>query len=429
MAWKADTKRAAMIGYTFFETDERLKRHVRALRAQGFAVDVISLRDPRNIHATTLDGVRVFRPLARQYGKTGKLRTFGAYALFTLAVFWVLLRNSLRGNRYDLLHVNNMPNFIIFGALPFRIFGVPVLLDVHDTMPEIYQDRFGVPARHWMIRALMLEERVCMKLADFVLTTEDTKLARLRENGLEPSKTAVTLNLADTSVFPEPALPTQVTPAETFRVVYHGTLAHRLGVDLAIRAVAQARANIPGLRLEIYGDGEQREMLNALISELALQDHVYLSNGFVPMEDLVERLLGADLAVIPSRSNVATALMLPVKLLEYARLGIPVLATPTKTIRHYFGDGKVAYVAAEDAEALAAAFVRMHTEPERRLALARAARGFFARYTFENERQRYQQIVLAMTSPGWNRRRERVALVALHEPREAVAHDVPGERG
>ena len=44
--------------------------------------------------------------------------------------------------------------------------------------------------------------------------------------------------------------------AETFNLVYHGTMAERLGVDLLIRAVARLRERIPGLRLHLWGHGD-----------------------------------------------------------------------------------------------------------------------------------------------------------------------------
>ncbi|GMU90984.1 MAG: hypothetical protein AMXMBFR4_00420 [Candidatus Hydrogenedentota bacterium] len=387
-------KRIAMVGYTFYASDERLKRHVANLLDAGYAVDVVTLIDPRGARETDEEHVSFFLPMARHFERQGKVRMFLEYARFTVLAGLILLRNHLFRNSYALIHINNMPNFILFGALPLRLLGVPVLLDVHDTMPEIYQNKAGVPERHWMIRALFVEERVCMKLASFVITTEHTKWERLLENGLRKEKSAVTLNLADPSLFPRFDIPDGPVPAKPhFRLVYHGTLTHRLGMDIAIRAVALARSRIPHIRLEITGDGEQRPELLALTQELGIQDAVHFSDGFVPTEELTELLKGADLAVVPSRNNIATSLMLPVKLLEYVQLGIPVVTVATPTITRYFTEGMVHFVPPENPEALADKIVYLYERPELRLETARKARTFFERHNFETERDTYRAVV------------------------------------
>ena len=54
-------------------------------------------------------------------------------------------------------------------------------------------------------------------------------------------------------------------------MVYHGTLARRLGLDIAIRAVARLDRTSPRIELRIIGAGEEREPLIALRDELGLQ--------------------------------------------------------------------------------------------------------------------------------------------------------------
>ncbi len=390
-----------MVGYTFFASDERLKRHTRALRAMGYEVDVVSLLNPRTEPERDGDGVRFSLPRARHYARQGKLRVIIEYLLFALAVAGVLFREGVWRGRYDVVHVNNMPNFLVFSALPLRwLRGTPVLLDVHDTMPEIYMERFQAGPGHPIIRLLRWEERLSLMAASYVITTEATKLERLRENGLGQRPAEVTLNLADTSVFPCPDLDGAPRPNDPLRLVYHGTLTRRLGVDIALDALAHVRDALPPFRFEVYGDGEQRDALLEQRAALGLEEVVSFSDGFVPMEALVARLLGADLALLPSRQNVATALMLPVKLLEYARLGIPVVAVRTRTIAHYFAEDMITAVPPEDPAALGRAIVHLAGDATARREQARRARRFFDTHTFEAERARYQAVVRGLAEPG-----------------------------
>jgi glycosyltransferase involved in cell wall biosynthesis len=393
----AANKHLAMIGYTFYAGDQRLRRTVRTLRKDGWTVDVITLRNPRTEAEHDQDGVKFFLPRTRDYGHQGKVRQIYEYVAFTIAAGWIMLRNHLFRQRYAIVHVNNMPNFLIFGALPLRLLGVPVLLDIHDTMPEIYQDKFKVGPEHWIIRILQFEEWLCIKLSDFVLTTEHTKWERLQKNGLSTKKSAVTLNLADPATFPLQPI-ADIRPAHNpFRLVYHGTLARRLGMDVALRAVALLRGRIPGLRLEITGDGEQRLELLALANELQINDLVHFSDGFVAGEELLGRLAGADLAVVPSRNNIATGLMLPVKLLEYVTLGIPAVTVATPTITRYFDHSQVRFVPEENPQALADAIEYLYHHPEERRQLAVNAREFFKQHDFAAYQQIYMDVVHNLT--------------------------------
>lgn len=387
-----------MIGYTFYAADQRLRRTVRTLRTDGWSVDVITLENPRGQREQNTEGTTFFLPRARYYGPQGKFRQIYEYLRYTLSTGRILLWNHLFRRKYAIVHVNNMPNFLLFAALPLRLLGVPVLLDIHDTMPEIYQDKFGVGPTHWIIRMLRIEERLCMKLADFVLTTEHTKWERLQSNGLSTTKSAVTLNLADPATFPlQPIRDLPLTPSGSFRIVYHGTLTRRLGMDLAIRAVATLRHRVPGIRLEITGDGEQRPELLELTKELGAEDLVHFSEGFVAGEKLAERLAGADLAVVPSRNNIATSLMLPVKLLEYLSLGIPAVAVKTPTIMRYFNEEQVRFVPEEDPEALADAIEFLFQHPVERRELAISARRFFEKYDFASQQRQYLDVIHHLT--------------------------------
>ena len=56
-------------------------------------------------------------------------------------------------------HAHNMPDFLVFAALPARLFGRPVIDDVHDLMPELYHEKFGVGEGGRMLWALRLQER------------------------------------------------------------------------------------------------------------------------------------------------------------------------------------------------------------------------------------------------------------------------------
>ena len=58
-----------------------------------------------------------------------------------------------------------LPDFLVFAALPLRLAGVPVILDLHEAMPEFFRSRFPRAANPVAYRLLRLQERVSIGLA------------------------------------------------------------------------------------------------------------------------------------------------------------------------------------------------------------------------------------------------------------------------
>src|SRR5262249_13644819 len=206
MANFQNRRRIALIGYTFYESDPRLHMYVDYLKSGGYDIDVFVLAKPNGLPPPGENSVSFFMAGKRCFERQSNRQYLADYIRFTFAVCWLLLKHQFEGRRYAAIHVNNMPNLLIFGALPLRVFGVRILLDIHDTMPEIYKVRSGSKVSPWITRILSFEEWLCTKLASYVITSEHTKQDRLLQNGLSRSKSSVILNLANPNLFPESVL-------------------------------------------------------------------------------------------------------------------------------------------------------------------------------------------------------------------------------
>jgi glycosyltransferase involved in cell wall biosynthesis len=78
--------------------------------------------------------------------------------------------------------------------------------------------------------------------------------------------------------------------------------------------------------------------------------------------------------------------MLPVKLLEYVALGIPVVAPRLKCIRHYFTESMVSFFEPEDVDSMAASILALYRDPDRRQAQARQAKTFLDRFGWDRHK-------------------------------------------
>jgi glycosyltransferase involved in cell wall biosynthesis len=95
------------------------------------------------------------------------------------------------------------------------------------------------------------------------------------------------------------------------------------------------------------------------------------------------------LGVVSNRRNIATELMLPVKMLEYVALGIPVVAPPLRTIKHYFSDDMLSYFEAEDVDSLSSAILDAYRSQEKRLMQVKNARKFLDQYGWERQKKEF----------------------------------------
>lgn len=245
--------------------------------------------------------------------------------------------------RYRLIHINNMPDFLVFATGLPRLLGRPVIHDIHDLMPELYLEKFASGEKHWVVRALKAQERWSGIFASAVITVEERLKDILAERGIPRAKIHVLMNLPDDRIFAQRS-PIPIKPFDSlFVLVYHGTLARRLGLDIAIQAAARARDAIPHLELRIIGAGEERERLIQLRGQLGLEKVVTFSEGFVPVEQIPTLIADADLGLIPLRIHSGTDIMLPTKLLEYVTAGIPCVVPRTGTITRYFDENMVRF--------------------------------------------------------------------------------------
>jgi len=386
--------RVLMVAYTNYRRDPRVRREAEALVEAGHEVVFLARRQPGEPKRETIAGVDVIKTIGLQSKCVSFAEYLVDYLTFFLQVNLHLLRHPFR---YQLVHINNMPDFLAFAAWLPRMLGRPVIHDVHDLMPELFIEKFASGNRHWMVRALLLQERWAGRFATAVLTVEERLKDILAGRGIARERIHVLMNLPDDRIFaPRPA-PQAKADGARFVLVYHGTLARRLGLDIAIAAADRLRGTIPNLQLRIIGAGEERDRLIAMRDELGLEDIVSFSDGFVPVERIPSLIEDADIGLIPLRISGGTDIMLPTKLLEYVLVGIPCVTPKTGTISRYFDDSMVEFFDAENVDSLAGAVLRLYADPDRRRQLsAQATQRFADAYRWREHKNIYTNLVAGL---------------------------------
>jgi glycosyltransferase involved in cell wall biosynthesis len=380
-----------MAAYTNYRRDPRVKREAEALVEAGHRVVFLASRQPGEPKRETIAGVEIIKTIGLKNKRTSVVVYMLDYAMFFFMISLHLLLHPLR---YRLIHVNNMPDFLVFATWLPRLLGRPVIHDVHDLMPELYLEKFGSGEKHWVVQALKMQERWAGKFASAVLTVEERLRDILSERGIPREKIHVLMNLPDDRIFAPRQMPLVKSQAAPFVMVYHGTLAHRLGLDIAVEAVARAKGAIPRMELRIIGAGEERGRLIELRDRLDMQEVVTFTDGFVPVERIPEMIHDADVGLIPLRISEGTDVMLPTKLLEYVSVGIPCIVPRTGTIARYFDDEMVQFFEAENVDSLANAIIELHRDPNKRTRLSQQATERFGKiYRWSEHKKVYTDLV------------------------------------
>lgn len=366
--------------YPYSET--RVQRQAEALLRHGYEVDVLCLRGKTETVTENCNGVQVIRLPVRYRNHSWMGGKFWEYLRFFLLAMIKLAQ--LHGQRpYDTVQLHNLPDFLVFAAWVPKLFGARAILDLHDLMPDFYRARFGGDGNSLPMRLLYLQEKLACRFADHVITVSEHWRRDLIERGVPAHKCSVVMNVADDNVFrplkdDRPRWPEDCD----LRMIYHGTLVDRYGLDVAIRAVGQVRDNCPNIHLTILGKGSHVPTLARLIQELDLEDHVFLRDEIRPVEELPEIIGAADIGIVPYRNDVFTDGLLPTKLMEYAALGLPAIAARTTAIEACFSDTMVEFFEPGDVGDLARCIRLLYNDSDRLAELREGSKEFNQQYNW-----------------------------------------------
>ena len=389
--------RVCMVAYSFYEGDNRVRRYAETLARRGDRVDVVSIRQNGQPSRGIINGVRVFRIQRRVVNERSKFSYLGRLLLFFIRSMVFLSVQQMK-ERYDLVHVHSVPDFEVFAAIVPKLTGSKIILDIHDLVPEFYLSKFKGSERSLTFRLLTTVERISARFSDHVIAANHIWEKRLQQRSVEGSKCTTILNFPDTEIFQARG---RNRTDNRFVILYPGTLNYHQGIDIAIRALALIKDQVPEAEFHIYGSGEQLNPLRALVKELELEKRVFLM-GTKPLHEISSVIENADLGVVPKRSNSFGNEAFSTKILEFMSLGVPVVVPDTAINSYYFNNSVVKFFRANDEQSLADAILLMIKNPELRQKFTRDASEFVRKYSWDMNKDTYLNLVdsLVQSSNG-----------------------------
>jgi glycosyltransferase involved in cell wall biosynthesis len=385
-------KRVGMVVHAYYLRDARVIRYAEALAEAGHEVTVVCLQDPNDPPTERVNGVEIHR-VRFERRRGGKLWYIWEY-VWAFVLFWFKLSRLELKQHFDVVHVHNMPDFLVFCGFVPRLRGAKVILDLHDPMPELFMSKYDLQ-RGTTIRILEIEEKISCWYADHLITVDQSFKDIFIKRGIRGDKISLVRNMPDKRFYldrPAGELP----KTDRFTLLFAGTIAERYQIHDVIRAVQLAQRDVPNILFRIVGkldkEGDYTEMLQNLIRDLKVENYVEF-HAPVPLDDMPKLLSQSHLGLEPSRHDPYTDYVLPLKLLECVAAGVPCLVSRRPTIENYFGDDQVAYFEPGDIEGMAAIIRELALSPEKLSQLAINARRVFEKYNWANEKATYFGVI------------------------------------
>lgn len=382
--------RVCMVTHSFYARDNRVIRYAESLAARGDQVDVLNLRaSPATPREERLNGVNVFC-LRDRFSKHAEFA--GDYLrpilrFFVAASGWITCHHGHQ--RYDLFHIHNIPDFLVFAAWYPRLRGARIILDIHDVVPEFFASKFAVPLDSWRIRILLVMERWSARFAHHVIIANHLWLDKYVNRSARTDKCSVFINNVDGRVF-QPAPRRRADDAQI--ILFPGGLQWHQGLDIGLRAFHQIAAEFPRAEFHIYGDGNMKPQLIALADELGLNGRVRF---FQPLRvrEIAAVMAQADLGVVPKRADSFGNEAYSTKIMEFMSLGVPVVVSSTKIDRFYFTEDVVRFFESGNPDAMAAAMAEVLRDRPKREAMVARARTYAAQNSWESRKAGYLRLV------------------------------------
>ena len=333
-----------MLVHSYYDEDPRVRREAEWLARNGREVDVYALRRPTDAPQGITDGVNVRRLDVQRHQGASPIRYVAEYLSFLLRAA-AAVTAAHRTRRYALVQVHTIPDFLVFAALHFRMAGIPVILDVHEAMPEFFRLRFPAAANPLIHGALKFQERASIWAATVAVPANEGLEARLLDLGVPASKMRLIRNTADLARFDVTRYPRRPFMADgRLCLAYTGALTPIYEVDVAIDAVAALRAVHPDLPIDLhlYGRGDSADALRRQADALGLKDAVHF-HGRIPIEDVPAAVAEADIGLAPTKRAEFTDYSLSTKIFEYAAMGKPVVASRLPLVERSLGDAVLTY--------------------------------------------------------------------------------------
>lgn len=277
---------------------------------------------------------------------------------------------------YDLIYCQIPPNDVAreIGKAAQK-FNIPFVVDVNDLWPEAFRVALDVPVlSDILFSPFYRQAKAVYQMADAVVGTSD----EYRERGLRdarsgiPGETVYVGNQLCEFDAGVAAHASQIDkPAGDIWVSYAGTLSACYDLETLVRAMALVQKTHPEAKLQILGDGSERDNLKAAAHSSGAE---VVFHGYLPYSQMAAWLSKSDITINSLVEKAAQSIV--TKIGDYLAAGKPMVNTScSKEFRAKVeADGFGVNVKPGDAEGMARVLIDLIEDSSRRAQMGEKAR-------------------------------------------------------
>ena len=192
---------------------------------------------------------------------------------------------------------------------------IPSIVKVDDA---IYQKSSGVKAIQRKIEK-MVNGKTLRSANNVLVSNNDTKDVIINEYNVISEKISVVPNGVDLSLF------NTIKQKNMKKIVFTGAMYYHRGLDILLQAIPQIIKKIPDSKFVLMGSGDELNKLKEIATKNHLKDNVEFT-GWVDRNDIQKNIADASIGIGPLRLTDVTAGALPIKVLEYMAVSLPIIA-------------------------------------------------------------------------------------------------------
>jgi len=392
---KASAGRILMLVENPFPQDNRVRNEAVRVASAGYKVSVIAKKYPDQTITDTFKGIKIYRVpwfevfkkstesksqiFTKLYKIGTKLGYIVEYVYYTIAAFFYSIYISFKDG-FDVIHLHNPPNTLFLVGFFHKLFGKKFVFDHHDLSPELFLSRYNATGG-LIYKALMIEEKLCLRAANLVIATNESyKAIDMKRGNKKTEDIFVVRNGPDLTKFQLVEPDAELKNMGKNILVYIGVMGPQDGVDYLLRSlhILVTVFKREDFYAMIIGYGDSLQDLKKLREELNLQKYCRFTDE-IPLDDLIRYLSTADIGLDPNPSNPLNDHSTWIKVMEYMSLGKPLVCFDLKET-HYSAQDAAIYVTPNDEKEYAQAIITLMDDPE-----LRKKKGEFGKQRVYNE--------------------------------------------
>ena len=192
---------------------------------------------------------------------------------------------------------------------------IPSIVKVDDA---IYEKSSGIKSLQRKIEK-MINGKTLRSGTKILVSNNETKKIIIDEYNVIQEKISIVPNGVDLSMF-------NITKKKNpKKVVFAGAMYYHRGLDVLLETIPLVIEKIPDAKFVLLGSGTEMDKLKEIVSKNKLDNSVEFK-GWIEREKIPENIADASIGIGPLRLTEVTSRALPIKVLEYMAVSLPLIA-------------------------------------------------------------------------------------------------------